>query len=214
MAGGWGDVLRQWNIPRPQQARYDGMRRTGAGRNGGGVRGGGQNNQPNRGGGNNGGGGGGTSGNGNGGGGGRAPGFYTVSTTTPAPTGQEALAAQNIGTGGFNEGVWSTMQPQAGVTAQQLATLPAFANLNNAQQQQLGGLQSGYIPDVNDGDNIPLSLAPNSFIQDSSQGGLSNWQAVLGALENWKPVTVTQEFGTPPAATRPGIDRRPGRNRR
>jgi hypothetical protein len=70
-----------------------------------------------------------------------------------------------------------------------------FNTLNNAQQQQLGGLTSGYIPDVNDGDNIPLTIAPGSYIQDSSTG-LSNWHAVAGALENWKPVTVTQEYGT------------------
>ena len=194
---GWGDVINQMGLRRPARARFDGMRRTGRGSMGGGAR----NNGNGGGGGNN------RGGNNGGGGNGRAPGFYTVTRTTPAPTGQEALTNTGFGVGADQ---WATMAPLANTTQQQYNQADDFARLNNAQQQQLGGLGSGMVLDVNAAGGIPLSVAPNTFLQDSTTG-LSNWQAVAGALENWKPVTVTQEYGVQGGG---GNNRRRNRNRR
>lgn len=209
---GWGDVINQMGLRRPAQARFDGMRRTGRGSMGGGARnnpgGGAHNNGNNR-------------GNGGGGaGGGRAPGFSVRTSTTPAPTGQEALT--NTGYG-VTPDQWATMAPSVGtavasdpnaggalgglggvgslgytlpaMTMQQYNQADDFARLNNAQQQQLGGNNSGYVLDVNAGGGVPLSVSGGTFLRDPSTG-LSTWQEVAGALDNWKPVTVTQEYGT------------------
>lgn len=188
---GWGDVLNQMGVRRPAAARFDGMRRTGRGSMAGGGRAnagnGGANAGSNRGNAN--------GGNNAGGGAGRAPGFNVVTRTTPAPTGQQALT--NTGYG-VTADQWAGMAPLSGVTQQQYNQADDFARLNNAQQQQLGGLGSGYVLDTQAGGGVPLSVGPGTFLQDSAQGGLSNWQAVLGAMENWKPVTVTQEYGVRP----------------